>query len=108
MEEKDLTEKQREWLALSQKIGPGAMTKSEREKLEKAYAAMLPREQQDLYNYIRETYGKKEDEETSSESKPQDPIAEMEKIVWKAPSDRLKSALSKVQQAKPWSTRDKS
>jgi hypothetical protein len=108
LEEKDLTEKQREWLALSRKIGPGAMTKSEREKLEKAYAAMLPKEQQDLHNYIIATYGKKEGDETSKASEPNDPIAEMERIAWKAPSDRLKAAFSKVQQAKPWSGRDES
>jgi hypothetical protein len=108
LEEKDLTEKQREWLALSRKIGPGATTKSEREKLEKAYAAMLPKEQQDLYSFIIDTYGKKEGDEASSSSEPNDPIAAMEKVAWKAPSDPLKAALSKVQHAKPWSTRDKS
>lgn len=108
MEEKDLTEKQREWLALSRTIGPGALTKSEKEKLEKAYAAMLPKEQQDLYHYIVETYGKKEGEEGSPDSQPGDPTAAMEKIVWNAPSDRLKKTLSQVQKAKPWSKRDKS
>ncbi len=108
MEEKDLTEKQREWLALSRKIGPGAMTKTERESLEKAYAEMMPKEQQDLHHYIMTTYGKKEKDETDSESEPEDPITAMEKMIWAAPSDPLRTALSKTQNAKPWSSRNKS
>ena len=84
------------------------MTKSEREKLEKAYAAMLPREQQDLYTYVIDTYGKKEGDEASEGYGFDDPVSEMEKMVWKAPSDGLKTALSKVQKPKPWSDEDKS
>jgi hypothetical protein len=108
LEEKDLTEKQREWLALSRKIGPGAMTKTERESLEKAYAEMMPKEQQDLHQYIVTTYGKKEKDDTDSDSASEDPIAVMEKMVWVAPSDSLKTALSKAQKPKPRSSGNKS
>jgi hypothetical protein len=108
VDEKDLTEKQRDWLALSRKIGPGAMTKTERESLDKAYAEMLPKEQQDLYNYIMTTYHKEESEEPQTGSKKEDPISEMEKIIWRTPSHPLRSALSKAQNAKPWSSRNRS
>ncbi len=108
MEEKDLTEKQREWLALSRKIGPGALTKTERESLEKAFAEMLPKEQQDLQHYIVTTYGKKETDKTETDSEPEDPITAMERMIWAAPSDRLRTALSKSQKAKPWSSRNES
>jgi hypothetical protein len=53
LEEKDLSEKQRKWLEASGKIGPGAMTKSERQTLERLYAEMLPKEQQELQQYIQ-------------------------------------------------------
>ncbi len=94
MEEDKLTEKQRRWLEASNKIGPGAMTKSEKKLLEKLYAEMLPREQQELYDYIRKKYGKEKD--VSDE----DPLAVMEKRVWKEPSGRLRQALGKAQRVK--------
>jgi hypothetical protein len=103
LEEKDLTYKQREWLDLSRKIGPGTMTRSERESLEKAYAEMLPREQQELYDYIMTTFGKKEPaqaqegQETPPENPPDDPIAQMQEKVWNTPSKAIKSAFSRVQ-----------
>jgi hypothetical protein len=104
LEEKDLTYKQREWLDLSRKVGPGTMTRSEREALEKLYAEMLPREQQELHHYITTTFGKKDPEqpqeaqETPAETEePVDPIAQMQEKVWHAPSDGLKSAFSRLQ-----------
>ena len=97
MEEHQLTEKQREWLQLSKKIGPGPMTRSERQALEKLYAELLPREQQDLKQYLDEKLAQRLSQEPSEE----DPITEMEKRTWPAPSDALRSALSKTQSVKP-------
>lgn len=73
MEEHQLTDKQRKWLEASRKIGRTAMTKSERQTLERLYADMLPREQQDSAAYIREKFGKK-DEGDQEAPEAQDPI----------------------------------
>jgi hypothetical protein len=100
LEEKDLTEKQRAWLALSRKIGPGALTKSEREALEQAYAEMLPREQQDLHDYIMSKASKKESEERQPPAEPDDPIVQMQQKVWHEPSDTLKKTFSRIQTVK--------
>jgi hypothetical protein len=93
VDESELTEKQREWLALSRKIGPGAMTKSERLSLERLYKEMLPGEQKSLYEFIQSAYGQKDAE--LPEETTEDPIALMEKRVWKPPSPALKSIFSK-------------
>lgn len=92
MEEKDLTPRQRKWLEASRKIGPLAITKTERETLEKLYADMLPQEQQELQQYIQEKYGKEDDEQEPQEPK-HDPTKLMEARVWAAPSEGLKRAL---------------
>jgi hypothetical protein len=97
LEEHQLTEKQREWLQLSKKIGPGPMTRSERQALEKLYAEMLPREQQDLKRYLDEKFAQRQPQEPAEE---EDPITEMEKRTWSPPSDGLRSALSKTQSVK--------
>ncbi|MBI5571479.1 MAG: hypothetical protein HY914_16160 [Desulfomonile tiedjei] len=97
MEEHQLTKKQREWLQLSKKIGPGPMTRSEREALEKLYAELLPREQQDLKRYLDEKLAQKQPQEPVEED---DPIAKMEERVWAPPSHALRSALSKAQSVK--------
>ncbi len=94
MDEHHLTEKQRRWLEASKKIGPGAMTKSEKKLLEKLYAEMLPKEQQELYDYIHKQHGKKED------ITDEDPIARMAKRVWSEPSGKLRQALGKAQRVK--------
>ena len=93
MQEKDLTRKQRKWLEASRKIGPLAMTKSERETLEKLYADMLPQEQQDLKKFIEETFGQQEDQE--GQIPKYDPITRMETRFWATPSDGLKKAFSR-------------
>ena len=98
MEEHQLTEKQREWLQLSKKIGPGPMTRSEREALERLYAEMLPREQQDLKQYLDQKLAQRQRQEPAEE---EDLIKEMEKRTWPPPSDALRSALSKTQSIKP-------
>jgi hypothetical protein len=108
LEEKDLTEKQREWLELSRKIGPGALTKTEREALEKAYAKLLPREQQDLYEYLMATCGKKNPEDSGSAADAEDPISQMQKKVWNQPSHALKSAFSRIKATRPPTSRDRS
>lgn len=94
MDEKDLTPKQRRWLEASRKIGPGAMTRTERQTLERLYADMLPTEQQALHRYIQEHFGKKDDDR---EAKPtvQDPTELMERRVWTPPSDGLRKALAR-------------
>jgi hypothetical protein len=114
LEESELSERQRKWLEASAKIGRGAMTKTERQSLERLYAEMLPAEQQELANYIQEKFGKKDEataqsepsnpaQETTDEStlEPQeeddDPIAQMERKAWKEPSKALLSAFSKPQ-----------
>ncbi len=95
MDEKDLTPKQRKWLEASRKIGPGAMTKTERKTLERLHADMLPAEQQALLRYIREKFGKKEDDR---EGEPiiEEPTQIMERRVWTPPSDGLKRTLAGV------------
>jgi hypothetical protein len=101
LEEKDLTEKQQAWLALSRKIGSGALTRSERETLEKAYAEMLPREQQDLYEHIMAKSTDEKPGDAESEDKPEDPIARMQEKVWQEPSEALRSKFSRLQVVKP-------
>jgi hypothetical protein len=88
LDEKDLTPKQRKWLEASRKIGSLAMTKSERQTLERLYADMLPQEQQDLLQYVQDTFGKKSDE-----TEP-DPTSIMEARVWSTPSAGLKKAFA--------------
>ncbi|MBI4962420.1 MAG: hypothetical protein HY913_04020 [Desulfomonile tiedjei] len=104
MDETQLTQKQRKWLEASRKIGPGAMTRTERETLERLYADMLPREQQELKAYIEEQFSKKEPEGQGVE----DPTAKMERKDWTPPSPALRSALSRVQVLKPKDVKDKS
>lgn len=94
MEEHELTAKQRKWLEASRKIGPGAMTRTERETLERLYAGMLPKEQQELADYIQATFGKEEDDK---EPREQEPTQRMERKVWNQPSSGLVSVLSKSQ-----------
>ncbi len=91
-DEQELTPKQREWLELSKRIGPGPMTRTERESLERLYKEMLPREQQELFEYIRTHFGEKE----KQEDEQTDPIAEMERRIWQTPSKALRSALSQT------------
>ncbi len=98
MAEQELTEKQRKWLEASQRIGPGAMTKTERKLLERLYADMLPREQQELAAYIEAKFGKKDPDQKDSEEK--DPIEKMRRKEWRLPSKALKSALAKSQTPK--------
>ncbi len=105
MDEQELTQKQREWLALSRKIGPGPMTKSEREALEKLYEEMLPREQQELFEYIRTHFGKKEGRELEAE---EDPISVMQHKVWTPPSPALRAALSGTGATRPRPGKDES
>jgi hypothetical protein len=97
VKDKDLTPKQQRWMETSRKIGPGTMTRTERETLEKLYAEMLPAEQQELFDYIKTKFGKGDD--TGTESK-EDPITVMEKMIWSEPSTGLKNILGKVQIAK--------
>jgi hypothetical protein len=100
VDESQLTLGQRKWLEASQKIGAGPMTKSERLMLEKLYADLLPQEQQELQEYIRATFGKKE-AESSGEEAPGDPISRMEQRDWRVPSSALRTALSKTAVARP-------
>ncbi len=97
LDEQKLTPKQREWLELSRKIGPGPMTRTERESLERLYKEMLPREQQELFEYIRTHFGEKE----KQEDEQADPIVEMERRIWHAPSKALRSALSRTKTTHP-------
>ena len=99
MAEQELTEKQRKWLEASQRIGPGSMTKTERQLLEGLYADMLPREQQELAAYIEAKFGKKELDQKDSEEK--DPIEKMRRKEWRPPSEALRSALAKSQTPRP-------
>jgi len=99
LEEHKLTEKQRKWLEASQRIGPGAMTKTERQLLERLYADMLPREQQELAAYIEAKFGKNEPDSKDSEEK--DPIEKMRRKEWRPPSEALRSALAKPQTPRP-------
>ncbi len=96
LEEKDFSESQRKWLEASRKIGPGAMTKSERQLLERLYAEMLPGEQQELQKYIQEQFAKKVAEQQGGA----DPTEKMLKRTWATPSDKLLSAISKAQPPK--------
>ncbi|MGB6063970.1 MAG: hypothetical protein WBG50_04125 [Desulfomonilaceae bacterium] len=106
MKEHELTEKQRKWLEASRRIGPGAMTKTERQSLERLYADMLPKEQQALAVYIEATFGKKDADAKQPEEK--DPIEMMRRKVWNPPSKALRSALSKSQTLKPRPLKDQS
>jgi len=72
------------------------MTRTERETLERLYADMLPREQQELKAYIEEHFSKEEKEEPE-EKDFEDPTKRMERKKWTSPSPALKAALSKVQ-----------
>jgi hypothetical protein len=103
LKEQELTKKQREWLALSKKIGPGPMTRSERESLEKLYKEMLPREQQQLFEYIEAHFSKKESQEPEAE---EDPISIMQRKVWTPPSPALRAAFSGAGASRPRSTKD--
>lgn len=101
MDNGQLTKKQKEWLEASKKIGPGAMTKSEKQLLEKLYAEMLPHEQQALYEYIQTNFGLKDEETKDQEAEQADPIAKMQQRVWGKPSDKLIKSLGKIQSVKP-------
>ena len=103
-DEQKLTPKQREWLELSKKIGPGPMTRTERESLERVYKEMLPREQHELFEYIRTHFGEQE----KREDEQADPIAEMERRIWHAPSKALRSALSRTTAKHPWEKKPRS
>ncbi|MEW6532115.1 MAG: hypothetical protein AB1473_14860 [Thermodesulfobacteriota bacterium] len=92
MEEDQLTEKQKKWLEASRKIGKGPMTKTERQTLERLYADMLPREQQELYEYIQEKYPPK-----GKPTGEEDLLALMEKREWHKPSQKLRNAFAKSQ-----------
>ncbi len=107
MDESQLTQAQRAWLEASRKIGPGPMTKSERLTLERLYAEMLPREQQELQEYIRETFGKK-DAGSSAEDAIEDPVARMEQRTWNPPSSALKGALSRAAMIRPGRSEEES
>ena len=107
MDESKLTPKQRKWLDASRKIGPGAISRTERETLERLYADMLPKEQKELKTYIEESFGKKEKEEIE-EKEVEDPTKKMEAKKWAPPSPALKTALSKVQVIKQTKSEDRS
>jgi len=92
VEEDQLTEKQKKWLETSRKIGTWPLTKSERQTLERLYAEMPPREQQELYDYIQETYRAKE-----KSAGAEDLLALMEKREWHEPSQKLRNAFAKSQ-----------
>lgn len=89
MEEDALTVKQRAWLALSKKIGPLAMTKTEKQGLERLHGEMSPEEQHTLYEYIQETFGAREGESD-------DHITRMQNRVWSAPSKKLMEKFSRL------------
>jgi len=105
LKEQELTQKQQEWLALSRKIGPGPMTKSEREALEKLYKEMLPREQQELFEHIEAHFGNKESPGPEAE---EDPIAIMQRKAWTPPSPALRAALSGAGATRPRPGKDRS
>jgi hypothetical protein len=105
LNEQELTQKQRDWLALSGKIGPGPMTKTEREALEKLYKEMLPREQQELFEFIDAHFGKKESREPEAE---EDPISIMQRKVRTPPSPALRAALSVTGTTRPRPGKDES
>jgi hypothetical protein len=114
VEESELSERQRKWLETSRKIGRSAMTKTEKQTLERLYAELLPAEQQELANFIQEKFGKKDADapepgQTEAAQDPgfdfsanlqtgdDDPTAEMEQKSWKEPSKALLKAFSKPQ-----------
>ncbi len=103
MDEKDLTRKQRRWLEASRKIGPGAMTRTERQTLERLYADLLPAEQQALLRYIQEEFGKEKDDQQSEPTVP-DPTELMERRVWTPPSQALRKAFAKPSGKSPTSS----
>lgn len=96
--EDQLTRPQKDWLEASRKIGPGAMTKSERLLLEELYAKMLPREQQELMEYIQEEFGSKESSE-DGDTPVDEPTYRMEQREWAEPSEGLRKALGKAQRS---------
>ncbi len=97
MSEQNLTPKQREWLDMSRKIGPGTMTASERETLERLYAEMLPAEQQELYAYIQKEFGQDQGPSDPDQPEAGDPISVMERRVWTEPSEGLRNAFAGAQ-----------
>lgn len=99
MEDSELTPRQRKWLEASHKIGPGSMTRTERETLERLYADMLPVEQQELHRYIEEKWGAK-DPGGQLDEILEDPIDRMQRKIWKPPSPGLAKALSTVMRPK--------
>ena len=99
MEEHQLTPKQRKWLEASHRFGPGAMTRTERETLERLYADMLPAEQQELQRYIDEKYGAK-DAADKLGGIVEDPVDRMQQKIWKPPSQGLAKALSSAMRPK--------
>lgn len=92
MEEKELTNKQREWLEKSSQIGLGPMTKSEKQALEDLYNEMKPEEQKELAEYIEEKFGYDIDES---------PIKAQEEKIYPPSSQALMSKLSSAQSSKP-------
>ncbi len=92
MEEKELTQKQKQWLEKSAKIGLGPMTKSERQALEDLYNDMKPEEQKELAKYIEEKFGYEVDES---------PIKAQEEKTYPPSSQALMSKLSGAQSPKP-------
>jgi hypothetical protein len=103
LDEQELTKKQQDWLAVSRKIGPGPMTKSEREALENLYKKMLPREQQELFEYIREHFDEKQTEPADTE----DLISVMQRKIWTPPSPALRAALSRTGASRPRPDKDR-
>jgi len=81
------------------------MTRTERESLERLYADMLPKEQQELQSYIEEQFGNKEKKEREGKE-VEDPTKTMERKQWTPPSRALRSALSKVQVIKQTRSED--
>lgn len=98
--EDQLTQRQKEWLEASRKIGRGAMTKSERLMLEKLYAEMLPQEQQELQAFIQKEYGQEKTTEDKKAEPAGDPTQRMEQREWVEPSAGLKKALGKAQRSR--------
>jgi hypothetical protein len=114
LDDKTLSKRQKQWLDASRQIGRGAMTKTERETLERLYAEMLPAEQQELARYIEEKYGKKEpDKSQAQDAQPEeadddDPIERMQRKAWAEPSQALRSVLSGSIAPKKRPSKDKS
>lgn len=94
-----LTDKQRAWLTASWEIGRGAMTRSEKRRLQKLFDDMSEEEQVSLQRYIQEQFGTKSDE---PEPFPEDePTALMERKQWPEPSKKMLDSLLRVQTVKP-------